>query len=64
LLTNNFFLKGGCALSDQMPFLLTFFWRAFVFAMRDRNSANDNEIAILVFSVSTKDFPHEMLLYG
>ena len=64
LLTNNFFLEGGCALSDQMPFLLTFFWRAFVFAMRDHNSANDNEIAILVFSVSTKDFPHEMLLYG
>src|SRR5262252_4632862 len=34
LLTNDFFLKGGCASSDQMPFLLTFFWRAFVFAMR------------------------------
>jgi hypothetical protein len=27
--------------------------------MRNHNSANDNEIAILVFSVSTKDFPQD-----
>ena len=47
-----------------MPFLLTFFWRALVFAMRDRDGANDNKIPILVFSIRTKEFPHEMLLYA
>jgi len=47
-----------------MPFVLTFPWRAFVLAMRDRDRANKNEIAIFVFSVATKGFPHDMLLYG
>ncbi len=32
--------------------------------MRDRDGANNNEVAIFVFSVATKDFPHDMLLYG
>ncbi len=35
-LTHCFFLKDGCALPDQMPFVLTFPWRRFVLAMRDR----------------------------
>jgi hypothetical protein len=47
-----------------MSFVLTFSWRAFVFAMRDSDGADKNEIAIIVFSVTTKDVPHEMLLYG
>jgi hypothetical protein len=45
-----------------MPFVLTFPWRAFVLAMRDRDRANENEIAIFVFSITTKHFPHDMLL--
>jgi hypothetical protein len=63
-LTHNFFLKNGCALPDQMSFLLTFFWRAFVFARRDRDSANDNEIAVLVLTIATKSAlpSREMLL--
>jgi hypothetical protein len=30
--------------------------------MRDRNRANKNEIEIFVFSVTSNDFPHDMLL--
>jgi hypothetical protein len=30
--------------------------------MRNRNRANENEIAVFVFSVTTKHFPHDMLL--
>jgi hypothetical protein len=57
-------LKDCCALPDQMPFVLTLSWRAFVFAMRDRNRADKDEIATSVFGVTAKDFPHEALLYG
>jgi len=31
-------------------------------AMRDRDRANMNEIEIVVFSVTSNDFPHHMLL--
>ena len=31
-------------------------------AMRDRDRANKNEIEIFVFSVTSNDFPHDMLL--
>jgi hypothetical protein len=30
--------------------------------MRDRDRANKNEMEIFVFSVTSNDFPHEMLL--
>jgi hypothetical protein len=30
--------------------------------MRDRDRANKNKIEIFVFSVSSNDFPHDMLL--
>ena len=33
-----------------------------MFAMRDRDRANMNEIEIVVFSVTSNDFPHHMLL--
>ena len=62
-LTNNFFLKDRCALPDQMPFVLTFTWRAFVFAMRNRDCTNLDEISVSAFGVTTKDdFPHEHAL--
>jgi hypothetical protein len=61
-LTNNFLFKDRCALPDQMSFVLTFPWRAFVFAMRNRDRTNLDEIAIFALSVTTKDFPHDMLL--
>ena len=38
-------------------------WRAFGLAMRNRNHANKNKIAVFAFSVATKDFPHDMLLH-
>ena len=31
--------------------------------MRDRDRANKNKIEIFVFSVSSNDFPHDMLLH-
>jgi hypothetical protein len=34
----------------------------FVFAMGDRNGPNKDGIAIFALSVTTKDFPHDMLL--
>jgi hypothetical protein len=61
-LTINFLLEDRCALSDQMSFLPTFPWRGFVFAMRDRNRPNKDGIAVFAFSVTTKDYPHDMLL--
>ena len=45
-----------------MSFVLTFPWRRFVLAMRDRHRAYQNEIAIFVFGVTAKDFSHGMLL--
>ena len=36
--------------------------RGFILAMRDRDRANKNEIEIFVFSVTSNDFPHDMLL--
>jgi hypothetical protein len=61
-LTYSFFLKDRCALADQMSFVQTFPWRGFFLAMRDRDRANKNEIAVIVFSVTSNDFPHDMLL--
>jgi CRP-like cAMP-binding protein len=61
-LTNNFLFKDRCALPDQMSFVLTFPWRALVFAMRNRDRTNLDEISIFALSVTTKDFPHDMLL--
>jgi hypothetical protein len=49
-------------LPDQMSFVLTFPWRGFVLAMRDRDRANESEIAVFVFSVATKDFSHDLHL--
>ena len=45
-----------------MSFILASNWRAFTLAMRDRDRANKNEIEISVFSVTSNDFPHDMLL--
>ena len=61
-LTNSFFLKDRCSLSDQISFILASNWRAFILAMRDKDRANRNEIEIFVFSVTSNDFPHDMLL--
>jgi hypothetical protein len=57
-------LKDRSASPDQMPFVLTFPWRRFVLAMRDRHRADKNEIAVFGFGVTTKDRRHEMLLRG
>jgi hypothetical protein len=61
-LTDNFLLEDRCASFDQMSFFSTFCWGGFVFVMRDRNRPNKDGIAILALSVTTKDFPHDMLL--
>jgi hypothetical protein len=61
-LTNNFLLEDRCALPGQMSFVPTFPGRRFGFAMRDRNRPNKEGNAILALSVTTKDFPHDMLL--
>src|SRR5262245_13292415 len=44
-----------------MSFALTFSWRRFFLAMRDRDCANKNKSAIFSFGVPTKNFAHEML---
>jgi CheY-like chemotaxis protein len=44
-----------------MSFVLTLPWRRLVFAVRDRDGTNKNEIAISVFGVTTKDFSHDVL---
>jgi hypothetical protein len=50
-------------LPDQMSFVLAFPWRAFVFAVRNRDCTNLDESSILALGVTTKDdFPHDMLL--
>jgi hypothetical protein len=59
---NSFFLKDRCSLSDQISFILASNWRAFILAIRDGDRANKNEIEIFVFSVTSNDFPHDMLL--
>jgi hypothetical protein len=41
-----------------MSFLPAHSWSAFVLAKGDRHGANKNEIAIFVFSVTTKGFSH------
>jgi hypothetical protein len=61
-LANNFLLKDRCALPDQMSFVLTFPWGPFIFVKRNRDCTNKNKIAIFVFSVTTKHFPHNMPL--
>jgi hypothetical protein len=61
-LTNSFLLKDRCSLSDQISFILASSRRAFILVMRDRDRANKNEIEILLFSVTSNDFPHDMLL--
>ena len=60
-LTNRFFLKDRRSLSDQISFILPSNRRAFILAMRDRDRANKNEIEIFVFTVTSNDFPHDML---
>ena len=57
-LTNRFFPKDRRTLPNQMSFLLAHSWSAFVLAKGDRHGANKNEIAIFVFSVTTKGFSH------
>src|SRR5262249_38867389 len=57
-LTNRFFPKDRCTLPNQMSFLLAHSCSAFVLAKGDRHGANKNEIAIFVFSVTTKGFSH------
>jgi hypothetical protein len=61
-LTNSFFLKDRCSLSDQISFVLASTWRALILTMRDKDRANKNEIEIFVFGVTSNDFPHDMLL--
>jgi hypothetical protein len=61
---NYFFLEDRCPLTDHTSFVLTFSWRGLVFAMGKRDRSNKNKFATLVFSVTTKDFPHDILLYG
>ena len=58
---DRFFLKDRCALPNQMSFLPASSRRTFVLAKRDRNRANENQIAIFVFNVTAKDFPHGVL---
>jgi hypothetical protein len=60
-LMNLFFLEDRCALSDQMSFCSASGWRTFVLAKRDWHRANKNEIAVFVFSVTAKYFPHGAL---
>ncbi len=60
-LTNHFLFEDRCALPNQMSFVLTFPWRGFVLAMRGRDRAYQSEIAALVPSVTTKNFPHHVL---
>src|SRR5215471_4390495 len=55
-LTNRFFPKDRCTLPNQMSFLPAHSCSAFVLAKGDRHGANKNEIAIFVFSVTTKGF--------
>jgi hypothetical protein len=62
VLLTGFLLEGRCPLIDQMSFVLTFPRRGFILAKGDGHGANENEIAIFVFGVTTKDFPHDMLL--
>src|SRR5271169_1531173 len=62
LLANKLLFEDRCALPDQMSFVLTFPWRAFVFAMGKRDCTNLDKIAISVLSVTTKHFPHDMPL--
>ena len=53
-------------MSDLISFILSSNRRAFILAMRDRDRAYKraykNEIEIFVFSVTSNDFPHDMLL--
>src|SRR6516164_6627930 len=64
-LTNRFFLKDRRSFSDQISFILASNRRGFILAMRDRDRAYKraykNEIEIFVFSVTSNDFPHDML---
>jgi hypothetical protein len=60
-LASYFFLKDPRALPDQTSFVLTLRCRRLVFAVRDGNGANKNEIAISIFGVTAKDFTHERL---
>ncbi len=61
---NYFFLEDRCSLTDHSSFVLTFSWRGLVFARGEGNRSNKNKLASLAFSVTTKDFPHDILLYG
>ena len=47
-----------------MSFVLTFPWRALILAMSDWDCANKAEIEIFVFSVTSNDFAHDLLLDG
>jgi hypothetical protein len=49
-------------LPDEVSFILASSWGAFILAVRDGDRANENEIEIFVFSVTSNDFPHDMLL--
>src|SRR5262249_38674468 len=57
-ISQDLLLKDRCPLPDQTSFGLTFPWARFVLAMRDRDRANKNEVAISVFCVATKDLSH------
>src|SRR5215831_7676952 len=58
----NFLGRGGAALTILYAVSQHRIGRAFILAMRDRDRANKNEIEIFVFSVTTNDFPHDILL--
>jgi hypothetical protein len=38
-------------------------WGRFILAVRDRHPADQNEIAVVRYGVTTKDYRHEMLLH-
>ena len=59
LLTNNLLFEDRCALPDQISFVLTLPWRAFIFVMGERDCTNLDKIAISVLSVTTKHLPHD-----
>ena len=46
-----------------MSFLPAGGWRTLVLAKRDRHLANKNQIAIFVFGVTARDFPHGALAH-
>jgi hypothetical protein len=58
---NGFFLEDCSASPDQISFVPAVPWRGFVVAMKGRDRAHKNEIAISVLSETANNFPHDIL---